>query len=412
MRRRILIAVLLVATFTILPFCHPVVETKAEMTNVKQAIDVACVFATGGLGDKSFNDMAKAGLDRAISEGLMNPWGSGSQYSEPDEIAEYAGLIENYATAGTYDLIVTIGFDQSTAVNTTALAHPEQPIVLIDMVIVQGAVRSVVFNAGQGSFLVGAMAGLMTEKNKVGFVGGMDIPLIREFWAGYKAGVLYENDEVEVFENFVGDWDDPVTGKSQAEALWAQGVDIIFSAAGKSGLGVLESVEDKEVGKYWVIGVDSDQDWLYPGQVLCSMMKRVDLGVYHAVADVYNDEWIASADPFAMDIVAMQMTNDPDTNGVGISPLTYTKDEIGTANIAEVNETVRGKILDGSIRIPVNESDLEDWLDEMDIDTSKGDGIPGFEWLFTLGGLAVIPVIISAIIAPGSSVRGLSLVTK
>ncbi|MFX1513808.1 MAG: BMP family ABC transporter substrate-binding protein, partial [Promethearchaeota archaeon] len=185
--------VLVVITFFIFPIYQPIVETKAEMANKKAPISVACVFRVDGLGDKDFNDMAKAGLDRAIAEGLMNPWGAGSSYSEPDEIAEYAGYIENYATAGTYDLIVTIGYDQSTAVDATARAYTDQPIVLVDMVIVQGSVRSVVYNTGEGCFLVGALAGLMTQTNKIGFIGGIDNMLIREFWAGYKAGALYEN---------------------------------------------------------------------------------------------------------------------------------------------------------------------------------------------------------------------------
>ncbi|MFX1514430.1 MAG: BMP family protein, partial [Promethearchaeota archaeon] len=176
--------------------------------------------------------------------------------------------------------------------------------------------------------------------------------------------------EVKVIENFVGRWDDPGTGKVQAEALWTEGVDIIFAAAGKSGLGVLESVENKEKGKKWVIGVDSDQDWMYPGQVLCSMMKRVDLAVYNAVKDVYDDAWTASPDPFTLDIVIMGMTNDPDTNGVGLSPLTYTKDVIGSEKIKEVNETVKNKIINRDIRIPTNETDLETWVDEMGIKTT------------------------------------------
>ncbi|MFW9916882.1 MAG: BMP family protein, partial [Candidatus Thorarchaeota archaeon] len=151
----------------------------ADTTAPKAAINVAVVFATGGLGDKSFNDLTKVGIDKAITDGLMNDFGNGSSYAEPDEITEYDGMLENYATAGTYDLIISIGFDQATAVNTTAKAHPTQKIVLIDMVVDQGAVRSVVFNANEGSFLVGAMAGLVTQTDKLGFIGGMDNFIIR-----------------------------------------------------------------------------------------------------------------------------------------------------------------------------------------------------------------------------------------
>ena len=174
MQRGKFLAVLVLVAFVAFVVPHPASGIKVEAAKPNQAINVGCVFATGGLGDKSFNDMAKAGLDKAIADGLMNSWTTGSDFSEPDEISEYDQMLEDYAT-GDYDLIVSIGFDQATAVNTTALAHPNQPIVLIDMFLIQENVRSVLFKASEGSFLVGAMASLMTETNKVGFVGGMDI---------------------------------------------------------------------------------------------------------------------------------------------------------------------------------------------------------------------------------------------
>jgi basic membrane protein A len=350
---------------------------KAEIAKPNQAINVACVFATGGLGDKSFNDMAYAGLQQAEDAGLCS-----FVYSEPDEIAEYDGLLANYAGNTSIDLIVSIGFDQATAVNETAKLHPTTPIVLIDMVVFQGNVRSVVFNAAEGSFLVGAMAGLMTESGKIGFIGGMDIPLIREFWAGYYAGAIYEknNSYIEVFTNWVGDWGDPTKAKSQAETMWAEGVDIIFAAAGSSGLGVLESA-DEQTDKY-AIGVDADQDYLYPGKILCSMMKRVDVAVYNAIKDVYDDDWSSG-------IQALGLKD----NGVGISPLTETKDEIGTDNIKEVNVTVRNDIIDGDIVPPINETTLETFITDMNIVTkTEPEASPGYELLVVFGALAIIPL--------------------
>ena len=353
------------------------IGVKAEIAKPNQAIDVACVFATGGLGDKSFNDMAYAGLQKAEDDELCS-----FVYSEPDEIAEYDGLLANYADNDSIDLIVSIGFDQATAVNETAKLYPDKPIVLIDMVVFQGNVRSVVFNVAEGSFLVGAIAGLMTESGKVGFIGGMDIPLIREFWAGYYAGAIYEknNSYIEVFTNFVGDWGDPTTAKSQAETMWAEGVDIIFAAAGSSGLGVLESA-DEQTGK-WAIGVDADQDYLYPGKILCSMMKRVDIAVYNAVKDVYDDDWSSG-------LQALGLKDD----GVGISPLTETKDEIGTDNIKEVNVTLRDAIIDGDIVPPINETTLETFITDMNIVTKEEPGAaPGYELLVVFGALAIIPL--------------------
>ncbi|MHA1225748.1 MAG: BMP family lipoprotein [Candidatus Hodarchaeales archaeon] len=379
MRRTKVISIGIIVTFMVLTMTLPTFRINASTDAPQQTpINVACVFATGGLGDKSFNDLAYAGLQKAEADGLCT-----FTYAEPDEISEYQGLLENYASNSSIDLIVSIGFDQATAVNSTALTYNNTPIVLIDMVVVQGNVRSVVFNAAEGSFLVGAMAGLMTETGKIGFIGGMDIPLIREFWAGYAAGAIYENNNsyIEVVENFVGDWADPTTAKSMAEAMWADGVDIIFAAAGSSGLGVLESANE-QTGK-WAIGVDADQDYLYEGKILCSMMKRVDVAVYNAIKDVYNDEW-------TNDIQVLGLKD----NGVGISPLTYTADTIGTEKIQEVNVTLRNKIISGELTVPTDEESLNTWLTTYGIVTKTAPAsAPGFELLFVLGIFALLPII-------------------
>ncbi|MHA2231157.1 MAG: BMP family lipoprotein, partial [Candidatus Hodarchaeales archaeon] len=330
-------AILTLLAFVAMMLPQPMTVTKAETVEPSAAINVACVFATGGLGDKSFNDMSKAGLDKAIADGLMTAWGSGSSYSTPNAIAEYMGLLENYATAGTYDLIVSIGFDQATAVNETAKAFPTQKIVIIDMVVIQGAVRSVVYNTHEGSFLVGALAGLVTKTNRIGFVGGIDNFIIRPFWAGYKAGATYTNRDVEVLENFVGHWADPATGKAQAEALYAAGCDIIFVAAGKTGLGALEAASE-QVGERYAIGVDADQDGLYPGDILASMMKRVDLSVYNAVSDVSTGaDWPGGIPGLGLHVGGLA------DHAVGISPMTHTQDIVADY-VEEVNVTLRDKI--------------------------------------------------------------------
>lgn len=359
----------------------------ADTTAPKAAINVAVVFATGGLGDKSFNDLTKVGIDKAITDGLMNDFGNGSSYAEPDEITEYDGMLENYATAGTYDLIISIGFDQATAVNTTAKAHPTQKIVLIDMVVDQGAVRSVVFNANEGSFLVGAMAGLVTQTDKLGFIGGMDNFIIRPFWAGFCAGALYKNENVTIAESFVGDWDDPVTAKSLAQAMYADGIEIIFVAAGKSGLGALEAAGQAGAGKY-AIGVDDDQDYMYPGKILCSAMKRVDVAAYNAIKDVVNGDWETNGLFQALGIAQ---------NGVGISNMTYTRDLVGS-HIAEVNGTIRSAIVGGTIVVPSDKDTLQTWLEGRGLEAwwleeESDEGIPGFTLLAALGGLAVIPIL-------------------
>jgi len=149
-----------------------------KVTEINAPINVACVFAasTQGINDLGFNSMVYTGLQKAQTDGLCT-----FVYAEPTDSSQYPGMLQTYAASGTYDLIVTIGYDQISAVNTTAINYPSQSIVLIDQVVIQGNVRSVIFEEQEGSFLVGAIAGLMTQTGKVGFIGGMDIPLIREF---------------------------------------------------------------------------------------------------------------------------------------------------------------------------------------------------------------------------------------
>jgi basic membrane protein A len=335
---------------------------KTRVSKVKAGpINVACVFATGGLGDKSFNDMAYQGLQKAETDGLCT-----FTYSEPSGVSDFEPMLNSYASLGTYDLIIAVGFLQKTAVETVVSTYPTQPFLLIDDIVTVGNVSSAVFRENEGSFLVGAMAGLMTQTGKIGFIGGMDVPLIRRFWAGYKAGAFYERNgsSIEVRENFVGlpgdpnAWNDPTTAKAMAEAMWAQGVDIIYAAAGNSGLGVHESANEQGPG-FYSIGVDADQDYLYPGSILTSMMKRIDTAVYNGILDVYNSNWSPDAKNLGLA-----------ENGVGISNLTYTSSVIGPTIIQEVNVTVRNKITSGEFTVPKDSTSLHQWITDMGISFS------------------------------------------
>ncbi len=236
---------------------------------------IGIILGTGGLGDKSFNDIAYAGAVRARDElGIV------FDYAEPKAISEYEGFQTNFAKTGEYALIVCIGFDQADALNKTAQAYPDQNFAIVDMVVDFPNIASLVFKANEGSFLTGVVAGMMTQTKKVGFVGGMDIPLIRDFFVGYKAGVEWANPSATVLDPvFVGGWGDPTKGKELAVSLIGLGADAIFAAAGKSGLGVLEGVHENGVMGF---GVDACQDYLYP-EIIASMTKRVDVAVYEMI---------------------------------------------------------------------------------------------------------------------------------
>jgi basic membrane protein A len=271
--------------------------------------DVAVVFATGGLGDKSFNDGVKTGMDKAVTD-----FGIDYTYAEPTAISDYEGFIRGFARhaqyAEPYDLILCVGFDQEVALETVANESTDQKFAIIDMYIdpiVYPNVASLIFQEEQGSALVGAIAGLMTTTDKIGFVGGMDIPLINKFAAGYIFGANYTNsyiDGTNITIAYTNDWVDTTAGQTLADGMYDAGADIIFAAAGRSGLGVFDSVKDKNTTSsvpLWVIGVDSPQMYygtadpenpVAPTLCLTSMLKRVDVAAYSIVDDwVENGIW-------------------------------------------------------------------------------------------------------------------------
>ena len=263
---------------------------------------VAIVFATGGLGDKSFNDGCKRGADNAKADFAMN-----FTYAEPTAISEYEGYIRGFAAHVLYNdpykLIICIGFDQADALMKVAKEYPTQHFAIVDMFIDPGNytnVASLLFNENEGSALVGAMAGMMTTTNKVGFVGGMDIPLINKFAGGFVWGANRTNPGVNFTIAYTNSWVDPAGAKTLADGMYAAGTDIIFAAAGRSGLGVIQSsvaMNGTKAYPVWSIGVDSPQMYLgfNPANnhsvVMTSMLKRVDLAVYAQFEMIHLETW-------------------------------------------------------------------------------------------------------------------------
>ena len=251
---------------------------QSILTEVKKLTagkKVGLILATGGLGDKSFNDISFAGVKKAEEE-----LGIEFDYVEPKAIAEYEGFQRDFAKTGEYEIIICIGFDQADALNKIAGEYPDENFAIVDMVVERPNVASLLFKANEGSFLVGVVAGMMTTTGKIGFVGGMDIPLIRDFFIGYEAGAKWANPDITVLDPvFVGGWADPTKGKELATGLAELGADAIFVAAGKSGLGSLEAAHEKGVVGF---GVDACQCYLHP-EIIASMTKRVDNAVYQMI---------------------------------------------------------------------------------------------------------------------------------
>jgi basic membrane protein A len=230
----------------------------------------------GGKFDKSFNEAAFHGAERWQKE-------TGKSFME-FEIAnetQREQAMRRMAERGA-NPVIGIGFSQASSIEKVAKEFPKLSFAIIDMVVPLPNVESVVFKEQEGSFLVGMMAALASKTGKVGFVGGMDIPLIRKFQCGYEQGAKYANGKVEVTANMTGTtpaaWGDPARGGELAKAQFAKGVDVVFAAAGGTGIGVYQAAKD--AGKL-AIGVDSNQNHIQPGTMLTSMLKRVDVAVYN-----------------------------------------------------------------------------------------------------------------------------------
>ena len=248
----------------------------------------AVVFDMGGKFDKSFNEGIYNGVEKFREE-------TGIEYGEFEVTneAQREQALRNFARRG-YNPIIAVGFGQAPALDKVAAEFPNTSFSIIDMVVDQPNVQSIVFKEHEGSFLVGMIAALASETGKVGFVGGMDIPLIRRFACGYEQGVMYVNPDAQVYQNMTGTtpaaWNDPVKGAELAKSQFDRGADIVFAAAGGTGLGVLQAAADD--GKL-SIGVDSNQNYLHPGSVLTSMLKRVDVAAYEVFKTAMEHTWAA-----------------------------------------------------------------------------------------------------------------------
>jgi basic membrane protein A len=254
------------------------VAMTALMAGAALAADVkpAVVYDLGGKNDKSFNESAFMGAEKFKAD-------TGIEYRdfEIQNDSQREQALRKFAEQG-FTPIVAIGFSQAQAVEKVATDFPDTQFAIIDMVVDKPNVASIVFKEHEGSYLVGVLAALASKTGKVGFVGGMDIPLIRRFACGYVGGVKSAKADGEVFQNMTGTtgaaWNDPVKGGELAKSQFDRGADVVYHAAGGTGIGVLQAAAD--AGKLG-IGVDSNQNGLHPGKVLTSMLKRVDVATYN-----------------------------------------------------------------------------------------------------------------------------------
>ena len=240
--------------------------------------DPAIIYDLGGKFDKSFNEAAFNGVERWKAE-------TGGTYKELEmqSEAQREQALRRLAESGANPVVMT-GFGFADALNTVSQDFPDTKFAIIDVDwLDQPNILQVAFSEHEGSYLVGMMAAMASKTGTVGFIGGMDVPLIRKFACGYVQGVKAANPNATVIQNMTGTtpsaWNDPVKGSELAKAQKSQGADVIYAAAGGTGIGVLQAAADDGILS---IGVDSNQNYLHPGQVLTSMLKRVDNAVYDA----------------------------------------------------------------------------------------------------------------------------------
>lgn len=304
------------------------------------ALKVGMVFDVGGKGDKSFNDSAYRGLLLAADEMDVT-------YTEfePGQDADRETGLRKLAQSG-YDLIIGVGFLFSDAIRSVAADYPQAKFACVDFDVRPGEelppnLAALTFREEEGSFLVGVLAGSFTETDRIGFIGGMDIPLIHRFEAGYVAGAEYANPRVSTRIAYAGStpqaFADPAKGKELALLQYGRDVDVIYHAAGSTGNGVIEAA--KETGRY-AIGVDSNQNYMAPGHVLTSMVKRVDNAVYMTIKSVVEGTFEGGVRELGLA-----------ENGVGYAVDQYNEALLDEEMIALVEEA-RAAIIAGEIDVP------------------------------------------------------------
>jgi basic membrane protein A len=307
-------------------------DLVAEASDKK--VRVGIVFDIGGKDDRSFNAAAYQGVLRAKRELPIT-----LRDVEPGDPTSIEPAVRAFAQYG-YTATIGVGFAQGPIIKQVAADYPQLHFILIDSVADLPNVASLLFKEHEGSFLVGMIAAYTSKTGVLGFVGGMDIPLIHKFATGYEEGARYVNPKIRVLRNYVGitdaAWNNPSKGRELANAQYEQGADIIFQAAGNSGLGVFDAAEAYD--KY-AIGVDVNQNWIKPGHILTSMLKRIDNAVYRTIKEEVEGKFQGGIYIYGLD-----------NDGIGYALDEYNKSLIPQTVIDKVEEA-RRDIIAGKLKV-------------------------------------------------------------
>lgn len=306
-----------------------------SIVSIAAPLKVGLVLDKGGKDDKSFNSAAYLGAKKAEKDLKID-----LKYVEATDTNAIENLHRAFARKN-FDLIIGIGFAQKDAVKKIAAQFPKVKFAIVDGEVDAANVRSLLFEEHEGSFLVGALAAMASKTNSVGFVGGMDIPLIRRFAMGYAAGAKHINPKIKITENYIGvtgeAWNNPAKAKELALAQYSAGSDVIFVAAGASNSGVFDAAEEK---KKFAIGVDSNQNWMKPGIILTSMLKAVDVAVYDTIKETQEGKFTGGISRFGLANKGVDYTLDQHN------------EKLITADMKKKVEDLKKKIIAGQIQVP------------------------------------------------------------
>jgi basic membrane protein A len=332
MKRLYMLLLVALVLSLVVSACGGAAASPTESTSGGQAtsgLAFAMVTDQAGLGDQGFNDAAWEGMQRAKAD-----FGADISVVESKEQAQY---VPNFSTLAEQkkDLIVAVGFLLSDAMTEVAPQYPDTHFAIIDSVVDEPNVASITFKENEGSYLVGAIAGMMTKTNMVGFVGGVESDLLKKFEAGYKAGVMTTNPDAQVLVSYTGTFADPAKGNEMANSQYDQGADIVYEVAGLTGTGVINAAKDRNM---MAIGVDRDLNYLAPKNVITSMVKRVDEGVYQAAKLVYEGNFKGGHYVYGVA-----------EGGIDIAPTT--KDMV-PQNVLDTALKLKQMIIDGTVVAP------------------------------------------------------------
>lgn len=336
---------------TVLAACGGEEETKTSTTEGEKSFKVAMVTDTGGVDDKSFNQSAWEGLTKfGEDNGLKKD--EGYKYLQSAKQADYQPNLQQLAR-DKFDLVYGIGFLMAEDVQKVAGQFTDNNFAIVDMVVDAPNVASITFKEQEGSFLVGVVAGLTTKTDKIGFIGGVESDLIKKFENGFKAGIMAVNKDVKIDVKYAEDFNSAEKGTAIASGMYGAGADVIYHAAGGTGVGVFtEAKNRKKNGEdVWVIGVDRDQyeEGMPENVTLTSMVKRVDTATYEVSKLTMDGKFPGG------EIIEFGLKDE----GVGIAP---TSDKNVAADVLTKVDEYRQKLIDGELTAPATDAEFEEFM--------------------------------------------------